>query len=85
MRFEKEFILRPLISGYSHLTLTKGKPYYEQILWLDEDYPFALVHIDCFWPGKKEINPEEKYIIYDALKNGEQVKIKVTFEKTDNE
>jgi len=82
---EKEFTLKPLISGYSNLGRNKGNPYREQVLMYEEDYPFAMIHIDLFWPGRKEGTPEEKYVIHDALSKGESVKVKVTFETIDED
>jgi hypothetical protein len=79
---EKEFTIKPLISGYSQHS---GKPYREQVILYDDEYPFAMVHIDLFWPGSRDKNPEEKYDIHDALSDGEEIKVKVIFEIVEDE
>jgi len=79
---EKEITLKPLISGYTQTEFAdkpKGTPYYEQILVKDEDYPIAMVHIDIFWPGRRDNTPKEKYDIYDTLLSGQELKIIATF------
>ena len=84
MKIEKEFTLKSLVSGYSTIA-RPGKPYYEQVLMYEGDYPFAMVHVDMFWPGRKEGTPQEKYAIHDALSKGKRVKVKVTFELIDED
>ena len=73
---EKTLVLRPI----SYERLASGKIYYEQILALDDNYPIFMVHCDLFWPGSREGNPQEKYDVYDALVEGNKIKVKVTFE-----
>ena len=83
MTFEKEFTLKPLISGHSMISFPhkgKGAPYREQVLMYDNEWPFAVVHIDTFWPGKRERNPIELYAIHDALEKGDTVKVRVRFD-----
>jgi hypothetical protein len=85
---EKEITLRPILSGHSQIEFAnkpKGTPYYEQILWMEDDYPFAMVHVDTFWPGQRKLTLEDKYIIYEALNDGQDVKVKVTFEMIEDE
>ena len=80
MTIEKEFTLKPLISGYSKHIVPAGKPYYEQIVMHDGDYPFAMVHQDLFWPGQRGRNPKELYAIHDALNEGRTIKVRVRFD-----
>jgi hypothetical protein len=80
--FEKEFILQPLISGRRMVNFPDkglGDPYYEQVLMYDGEWPFAIVHIDTFWPGQRSRNPIELYAIHDALNEGRTVKVNVKF------
>jgi hypothetical protein len=55
----------------------KVKNWCEQILVVDPEsqYPFALVHIDSFYPGKN--HTEKEIEIYDLLDSGETVMINV--------
>ena len=84
MTFEKEFTLKPLVSGHSMISFPgkeKGKPYYEQILMYDGDWPFAVVHVDTFWPGARGKGlPVSLYAIHDALNEGRTVKVRVRFD-----
>ncbi len=88
MTLEKEFTLKPLVSGYRKIAYPNkpiGEPYYEQILMQEGDYPFAIVHIDTFWPGQRERNPIELYAIHDALNEGYTVKVRVRFDIIEDE
>ena len=80
--FETEWILQPLLSGYSKIDFpnkAKGTPYYEQILICDEDYPLVMVHIDTFWKRHGDDS------IYDALKHGTTIKIRARFNIIDED
>jgi hypothetical protein len=79
MSLEKEFTLKPLVSGYSQAIAPVGKPYYEQVVIYEGDYPVAMVHGDLFWPGQRTDKPEELFAIHDAVYAGHNVKVKVTF------
>jgi len=79
---ETEWILVPLISGYTTVEFTGkpiGTPYYEQILIYENDYPFAVVHVDTFW---KAVGDE---YIYKSLLEGNQLTLKVTFDLIDED
>ena len=88
MTIEKEFTLKPLVSGHSMTSFPgkeNGRLYYEQILMYDEEWPLALVHIDTFWPGRREGNPTKLYAIHDALNEGRTVKVRVRFDIIDED
>ena len=74
MTLEKEFTLKPLVSGYSKGIKPEGRPYYEQILMYDISWPFALVHIDNFYQSHGGVP------IFDALSAGRTVKVRVRFD-----
>ena len=82
---EKEFILKPLVSGYSTFSIDKDKPYYEQVLIYEQDYPVAMVHGDLFWPGQRKSNPEMLFDIHDALYAGRTIKVRVKFTLIDED
>jgi len=84
--FETEWRLRPLISGKTtqdYQSRPKGTPYYEQVLLYDHlnsesgDWPFAIVHMDTFWTRHGDDQ------IYDSIKQGNDITVKVTFELVD--
>ena len=82
---EKEFTLKPLVSGYSKVVEPVKKPYYEQVVIYEGDYPVAMVHGDLFWPGQRKTTPENQYDIHDAVYAGHTIKVRVKFTIIDEE
>ena len=84
--FETEWRIQPLISGKTttdFINRPKGTFYYEQVLLYENlssesgEWPFAIIHMDTFWNRHKDGE------IYDSIKNGNDIKVKVTFELID--
>ena len=81
----KELEAQPVKTG-TFKTKEGTKDYFEQILLMDNGYPFAMVHIDLFWPGRLQGQSKDKrYEIYDRLNEGERVKMQVTMEIMEDE
>jgi hypothetical protein len=69
---EKELLAKPLVSGHSKYS-NSVKTYYEKVILYDDEYPFAMVHIDLFYQRDGDSS------IYDTLNAGQQIKIIASF------
>jgi hypothetical protein len=69
--FETEWVLLPIVSGENKNT---NISYVEQVLIFDDGWPFAVTHMDTFYPSDD---------LYEMLRQGSQIKVKVSFEILD--
>lgn len=73
-KITKTITLKPLKTGISTFT---GEPYYEQVIaYMEDQYPFAMFHIDNLFVAEHRGDNE----IYSELNNGRSVTCKVTFD-----